>query len=91
MHRHLALQVRQVERGLTVATVDRADDRKQRVEVRDWHRLPVAEGPVDRRELETEAADFADETALLAEPALAEDWSRPEEDAAWAQLQPPAK
>lgn len=27
------------------------------------------------------------ETALLAEPALAEDWSRPEEDAAWAHLQ----
>jgi hypothetical protein len=26
--------------------------------------------------------------ALLSEAALAEDWSRPEEDAAWAQLQP---
>ena len=30
------------------------------------------------------------ETALLAEPAL-EDWNRPEEDAAWAPLQPPAR
>jgi len=29
-----------------------------------------------------------DETALLSEPALAEDWNRPEEDAAWAHLQP---
>ncbi|HEX9591771.1 MAG TPA: hypothetical protein VGB12_00220 [bacterium] len=29
-----------------------------------------------------------DETALLAEAALAEDWLKPEEDAAWAHLQP---
>jgi hypothetical protein len=28
------------------------------------------------------------ETALLSETALAEDWNRPEEDAAWAHLQP---
>ncbi|MEW6348732.1 MAG: hypothetical protein AB1646_06690 [Thermodesulfobacteriota bacterium] len=28
------------------------------------------------------------ETALLSEPALAEDWDRPEEDAAWSHLQP---
>lgn len=27
-------------------------------------------------------------TALLSEGALAEDWSRPEEDAAWSPLQP---
>ena len=27
------------------------------------------------------------ETALLSEPALAEDWERPEEDAAWSHLQ----
>jgi hypothetical protein len=26
------------------------------------------------------------ETALLSEPALAEDWNRPEEDAAWSHL-----
>ena len=29
-----------------------------------------------------------DEATLLAEPALAEDWLRPEEDEAWAHLQP---
>jgi len=29
----------------------------------------------------------ANDTALLSEPALAEDWNRPEEDAAWAHLQ----
>jgi hypothetical protein len=28
----------------------------------------------------------ASETALLSEPALAADWSRPEEEAAWAHL-----
>lgn len=28
------------------------------------------------------------ETALLSEPALAEGWNRPEEDAAWSHLQP---
>ena len=30
----------------------------------------------------------ADETALLAEASLAEDWLRPEEDEAWEHLQP---
>jgi hypothetical protein len=29
-----------------------------------------------------------DEAALLSEGALAEDWDRPEEDEAWAHLQP---
>ena len=29
----------------------------------------------------------AHETALLSEASLAEDWNRPEEDAAWAHLQ----
>lgn len=28
-----------------------------------------------------------DEAALLSEPALAQDWNRPEEDAAWSHLQ----
>ena len=29
-----------------------------------------------------------DESALLSEPALGQDWNRPEEDAAWSHLQP---
>ncbi len=29
----------------------------------------------------------SDETALMSEPALAEDWNRPEEDVAWSHLQ----
>lgn len=45
-------------------------------------RLPVG------RALLTLLTPVADETALLAENALAEDWLRPEEDEAWAHLQP---
>jgi hypothetical protein len=43
-----------------------------------------------RRALVTilEEAPSTDETALLSEQALAEDWNRPEEDAAWSHLQP---
>ena len=37
--------------------------------------------------LEDEAIPHPNETALLSEAALAEDWNRPEEDAAWAYLQ----
>jgi len=32
--------------------------------------------------------DAVSKTALLSEAALSEDWDRPEEDAAWAHLQP---
>ena len=35
-----------------------------------------------------ERAEMPGEAALLAEAALAADWSRPEEDAAWSHLQP---
>ena len=35
-----------------------------------------------------ELATVPGESALLAEPALAADWLRPEEDAAWSHLQP---
>lgn len=37
--------------------------------------------------LDEEPAVYPNETALLSEDALAEDWGRPEEDAAWAHLQ----
>jgi hypothetical protein len=37
--------------------------------------------------LEDAPAAHPNETALLSEIALAEDWNRPEEDAAWAHLQ----
>ncbi len=38
--------------------------------------------------LEDEPAIHADDTALLSERALAENWNRPEEDVAWSHLQP---
>jgi len=43
-----------------------------------------------RRALVTilEEKPYPHETALLSEAALAEDWDRPEEDAAWSHLQP---
>jgi hypothetical protein len=34
-----------------------------------------------------ESPELPELTALLSEPALAEDWNRPEEDAAWQHLQ----
>ena len=47
--------------------------------------------PAERRALVTileyEPVINIPETALLSEPALAEDWNRPEEDAAWSHLQ----
>jgi hypothetical protein len=46
--------------------------------------------PSPRRALVTilEEEPQAHDMALLSEAALAEDWNRPEEDAAWAHLQP---
>ncbi len=38
--------------------------------------------------LDEEPVPGAHETALLSERALAEDWNRTEEDAAWSHLQP---
>ncbi len=47
--------------------------------------------PASRRALvtilEEEPNEYRNETALLSEAALAEDWSRPEEDEAWSHLQ----
>jgi len=40
------------------------------------------------RALLTLPSPSADETALLAEAALAEDWLKPEEDEAWVDLHP---
>ena len=37
--------------------------------------------------LEEDPVAWQHETALLSEAALAEDWNRPEEDAAWSHLQ----
>jgi hypothetical protein len=54
--------------------------------------LSAIQLPAERRALVTILDEApvprADESALLSEAALAEDWSRPEEDAAWSYLQP---
>ncbi len=53
--------------------------------------LDSVELPRMRRALVTVLVDepktAVADTAILSEPALAEDWSRPEEDAAWSHLQ----
>ncbi len=51
---------------------------------------PLQVSPSPRRALVTILEDAATErdAALLSEAALAEDWNRAEEDAAWAHLQP---
>jgi hypothetical protein len=53
--------------------------------------LGVVQVDAPRRALVTvleELAAIPDEATLLAEPALATDWLRSEEDAAWSHLQP---
>ena len=68
-------------------TVEAEIDEQGRVRLLEPIRLAAA-----RRALVTildaePGAGVAD-TALLSEPALAEDWNRPDEDAAWSHLQP---
>ena len=47
---------------------------------------PVSLPPGSQLLITVLSAPDASETALLSEDALAADWSRPEEDAAWAEL-----
>lgn len=67
-------------------TIEAVIDEKGRVSLLDSVALP---GP--RRALvtilEELPADTVNETAPLSEAALADDWNRPEEDAAWLHLQ----
>ena len=48
---------------------------------------PIGQLPAGRALL-TLLTPERDDAILLAQPALAEDWLRPEEDEAWAHLQP---
>lgn len=66
-----------------LTTIEVEIDREGRIHPVD----PKARLPAGRALL-TLLAPPADETALLAEAALADDWLKPEEDAAWAELQP---
>src|SRR3989304_4150329 len=71
-------------RALMIRTVEAVVDASGNVRLLEDIQLP---GP--RRALVTilDDAPGSEEAALLSERALA-DWSRPEEDAAWAHLQP---
>jgi hypothetical protein len=70
-----------------IKTVEAIVDEHGRVQLLEEVKLPEA-----RRALVTileEAPRTAiSETALLSEPALAQDWERPEKDEAWSHLQP---
>ena len=69
-----------------IKTIEAVIDEHGQVRLQELVSLPSA-----RRALVTileEEPAIISETALLSEAALAEDWNRPEEDAAWSHLQP---
>jgi len=70
-----------------IRTVEATIDEQGNVKLLEPVKLPSV-----RRALVTILEDApvvsANETALLSEPALAQDWNRPEEDVAWSHLQP---
>ncbi|HEV2436331.1 MAG TPA: hypothetical protein VG077_10065 [Verrucomicrobiae bacterium] len=67
-------------------TVEAVIDEQGTVRLLEKIRLPSARSALVTI-LEDEPVAHLNETALLSETALAEDWNRPEEDAAWAYLQ----
>jgi hypothetical protein len=68
-----------------IRTIEAVVDEQGRVQLLEEVKITGA-----RRALVTilEESPSANETALLSERALAEDWNRPEEDEAWSHLQP---
>ena len=70
-----------------IQTLEAIIDEQGRVRLLETVRLPAPQRALVTI-LEEEPAGLALETALLSEAALAEDWNRPEEDAAWSHLQP---
>ena len=68
-------------------SIEAVIDEKGNVRLLSPVRLPVARRAIVTV-LEEEWINNIPETALLSEAALAEDWNRPEEDAAWSHLQP---
>ncbi|HEV3471546.1 MAG TPA: hypothetical protein VG148_19620 [Pyrinomonadaceae bacterium] len=69
-----------------IKTVEAVIDEDGQVQLLESVRLPEARRALVTI-LEEEPAAGLPETALLSEQALAEDWSRPEEDEAWSHLQ----
>lgn len=69
-----------------IKTVEAVIDQEGRVKVLEPVHVPEARRALVTILEERPAVDVP-ETALLSEPALGRDWSRPEEDAAWSHLQ----
>ncbi len=69
-----------------VRTVEAVIDEQGKVRLLEPVHLPVMRRALVTI-LEEEPAIYVPETALLSEPALTQDWNRPEEDAAWSSLQ----
>ena len=60
MDRRATAQVGQCERGLAVAAIGRAEQRKQRLVLADREQLPRTDRPAARREIESEHPDLAE-------------------------------
>jgi hypothetical protein len=73
-------------RKLMIQTIEAVIDENGKVHLLESVSLPEARRALVTI-LEEEPATEVSETALLSEQALAEDWSRPEEDEAWSYLQ----
>ncbi|HZB46835.1 MAG TPA: hypothetical protein VE360_16375 [Pyrinomonadaceae bacterium] len=69
-----------------IQTIEAIIDENGKVELLEAVRLPEARRALVTILEEGPAAEVS-EAALLSEQALAEDWSRPEEDEAWSHLQ----
>jgi hypothetical protein len=69
-----------------IKTVEAVIDENGQVRLLESINLPVARRALVTI-LEEEPSISIAETALLSESALAEDWNKPEEDAAWSHLQ----
>ncbi|MBM4029049.1 MAG: hypothetical protein FJ280_27175 [Planctomycetes bacterium] len=70
-----------------IQTLEAITDEQGRIQLREPIQLPAGKRVLVTI-LEEPPADLGGETARLSEPALARDWNRPEEDAAWSHLQP---
>ena len=69
-----------------IKTIEAVIDENGQVRLLESINLPAARRALVTI-LEEEPATSIAETALLSESALAEDWNKPEEDAAWSHLQ----
>jgi hypothetical protein len=70
-----------------IRTVEAIVDEHGRVRLLERVSLPEARRALVTILEEVPRTDVS-ETTLLSEPALAQDWERPEEDEAWSHLQP---